>query len=301
MKKEVIIIPFFILSLLMFGSCKKKVPVPVNGKAVAADSVNLIMSKIVSHAEKLEYKQICNWLSHDSLALNFINTGYYNYNQTADVFKEAYSHMSAEKFMPKKTSTIALSPDVVLWLAYGNAWGADSAGRTFVQIIAETWLWQKLNGKWTVVHYHESTRHMPTTETKMRIEKSLARYANDLKNKNLASREMFPVLKDYLEHIADAKGVVFAFKPFLVNDDTTMKAQYMYRNNCMLVKTTLPKKFNYTRADWYKNSIIIRQYFWTEPYFDGGGCGTWVITCGVPVYNKNDQVVGVIAADLEVN
>ncbi len=59
----------------------------------------------------------------------------------------------------------------------------------------------------------------------------------------------------------------------------------------------VPENFDPTSSLWYQAAVSKKEIIWTDPYKDTGS-GNLVITIAKPVYNEDNQLVGVLGADL---
>ncbi|QEK11015.1 methyl-accepting chemotaxis protein [Crassaminicella thermophila] len=57
------------------------------------------------------------------------------------------------------------------------------------------------------------------------------------------------------------------------------------------------KSYDPTQRPWYKKAIQAKKLIWTKPYKDIS-TGEYVISAAIPVYDKNNELIGVLAADI---
>jgi sigma-B regulation protein RsbU (phosphoserine phosphatase) len=58
---------------------------------------------------------------------------------------------------------------------------------------------------------------------------------------------------------------------------------------------------DYTQMEWFQNGFAHDSCWWSEPYLDDSGSGTFVVSCSHPVYDKNGKVVAVVCVDLALD
>ncbi len=63
---------------------------------------------------------------------------------------------------------------------------------------------------------------------------------------------------------------------------------------------TYPENFDPRQQLWYTKAIEAQGAVWTEPFIETV-TGEMVTTVSMPVYNFNDEIVGVVAAEIELN
>ena len=57
---------------------------------------------------------------------------------------------------------------------------------------------------------------------------------------------------------------------------------------------------DYFKSSWFTEPVRTGKGCWSEPYFDESGAKTTVVTYAYPVWDQNDNIVGVCAADLSL-
>lgn len=61
----------------------------------------------------------------------------------------------------------------------------------------------------------------------------------------------------------------------------------------------LPADYDPTSRPWYQEAVAAKGFIWTDPYVDATS-GTLVLSAAEPVYDKNNQLMGVMAVDLSL-
>lgn len=96
-----------------------------------------------------------------------------------------------------------------------------------------------------------------------------------------------------------------AFEPYFFSNDLKYFSPYAYRKDSSIVSAMLGSpEYNYFIMDWYQIPAVLKQAYWSEPYFDEGGGGILLSTYSVPFYMKrNGQRVfgGVITIDISLD
>ncbi len=57
---------------------------------------------------------------------------------------------------------------------------------------------------------------------------------------------------------------------------------------------------DYFKSSWYTEPVRTGKGCWSEPYYDESGAKTYVVTYAYPVWDQDDKIVGVCAADLSL-
>lgn len=61
----------------------------------------------------------------------------------------------------------------------------------------------------------------------------------------------------------------------------------------------LPADYDPTSRPWYKGAVAANGFIWTDPYVDATS-GSLVLSAAKPVFDNNNQLVGVVAVDLSL-
>ncbi len=58
--------------------------------------------------------------------------------------------------------------------------------------------------------------------------------------------------------------------------------------------------YDYTAMDWYLVPKLLREPYWSDPYFDAGAGNIRMCTYSRPLFDGNDRFIGVLTADLPI-
>ncbi len=113
----------------------------------------------------------------------------------------------------------------------------------------------------------------------------------------------------FLTRLVDNNKVIFAsaigFEPGMYADNLYAFAPYAYQKNEETLTTDLwSPEYNYFIMDWYQIPAILKEPYWSEPYYDEGGGEALMTTCSVPFYLTKDrkrQFAGIITVDISLD
>ncbi len=95
-----------------------------------------------------------------------------------------------------------------------------------------------------------------------------------------------------------------AFEPGMFAPNVAAYAPYAYRNGEKIETINLwSPDYNYFIMDWYQIPAMLKESYWTEPYYDEGGADALLSTYSVPFYlNKGGERVlgGIITIDISL-
>ena len=121
-------------------------------------TINNLMQEIVVAAESRNWAKTFSRLSRKEGDLFFLNNRHYTLKSLLAFFGEEYGIMKSLMMRVVKSEVIVFSPDAAAWIGYGDGQiQRDDAAPETTYSFTETWIWQKIDGEWTVTHYHEST------------------------------------------------------------------------------------------------------------------------------------------------
>jgi uncharacterized protein (TIGR02246 family) len=119
-------------------------------------TVGALMEKLSRTAETFAAEKALAVLSDDADAVFFFDSKPCSKRQLIDTLTTIYATLQSMKINMDKPTITVLGPDAAVWAATGTATSVSKAGETFVETLNETWVWQRRNGAWRVVHSHES-------------------------------------------------------------------------------------------------------------------------------------------------
>ena len=106
---------------------------------------------------------------------------------------------------------------------------------------------------------------------------------------------IFNTLKNHLQNNPEVFATAFAFLPEIL-----CSCPVVLRDNNGFKKKDIAKEFMYASAVWYDVPVKQGKSVWSAPYFDIGKAGEDILltSYSVPVFDKNDKLIGVIISDL---
>lgn len=119
-------------------------------------TIDVMMKTMIAFAEKADIEQTFTDLSPDKKAVFFVNDKVYDRKSLLEAFRETFGKMRSQKIQLKDSKVILLGPDAAVWIAHGKGVTQDKEGGARKEALTETWVWQRDQGKWKVIHYHES-------------------------------------------------------------------------------------------------------------------------------------------------
>lgn len=296
----------FVFTLaLLFGcvtlnSCKEVKPFGETERGAISDTINLMMAKLIGHAEAANVDSTFQWLSSDSSSW-FVTGGFaYKRNEIISLFKTMYGNAKSQKIELLNSKVLVFSPESAAWIAVSKGNIVSNDGKITEQFLSETWIWQREAVGWRVIHYHESVLGLPDATIKAVVEKGLAALAATLSSKSPNPVEMPAILTDFLKKHPTVYGATLAFAPTETDGKKHTAAPYIYRSGNEFKQVDLPEAYDYTVSEWYALPVKSKTPCWSNPYYDAGGGGVVMITYSIPLYNNEGNLTGVLTSDLEV-
>ena len=148
------------LLLLAAGSAQADAAPPRDDVRVRAE-VGAAMESLIRAAGTLDAEKALAVLSDDADAVFFFDGRPYGKRQLIDALKTIYASLQSMRIRMVPPVITVLGPDAAVWAASGTATSVDKAGRTFVETLRETWVWQRRGGVWRVAHSHEAVAMTP--------------------------------------------------------------------------------------------------------------------------------------------
>lgn len=264
-------------------------------EADIAATINRLMEASTRTAmATLDAEKTLEPLSKDRDAVFFFGSKPYARGELIQVVRKMYGTFKSMSLKMDKVNVKVLGPDAAVWIAVGKGKAVSKSGESSEEYLLETWIWQKLEGKWQVVHYHESAASLPNAEKRGIIEKALSQFAAKLQKNPPTAQSIAGTIEKFLAKNPGIVGSAFALNPARGNKASF----YVYRSDTGFARRSTPTSYNYTEADWYAKSAHTGKTEWSEPYYDSDGAGLYMVTCSIPVYSKEKELLGVITADL---
>jgi len=287
------------MGTLFMTSCKA----PENGKndsKAVADTINSMMNEITKSACSLNADATFKYLSTDSTSV-FVSDGmHYSLSDLKAAFTKVYGGLKNQQIDIVFSDVLTPAAGTAIWTAYLKNSYTTKADQTVESYLCETWVWQHKAEGWKVIHYHESTMKLPSTEQKAVVETALGKLALEMSAKTPLPADMKAILTSFLTQNPTIYGATLAFAPTEVNGKTQEAAPYFYRSGGAITQTELPVTYNYTKSEWYAIPVQTKAPYWSKPYYDAQGGGVVMTTYSIPVYNKENVLTGVLTSDMEL-
>ncbi len=119
-------------------------------------TINALMDNVSRTAETLDAKKALSVLTDDKDAVFFFCSKPYNRQELEKKLAKIYGNLSSMKINMNKPSVKVLAPDAAVWIATGTSSSVSKSGEKYEELLTETWIWKKIDGKWKVIHYNES-------------------------------------------------------------------------------------------------------------------------------------------------
>lgn len=96
-------------------------------------------------------------------------------------------------------------------------------------------------------------------------------------------------------------GSSIAFEPNYFSENRKYFMAYSYKDGDSIKCTYLGSKdYDYFCMDWYLIPKLLKENYWSEPYYDEGGGNIIMSTYSHPMYDKNGHVYAIFTADISL-
>lgn len=289
-----------LVGLTIFSGCGEKKQFGDAEKQAVTDTINRLMTQLTGFAETANAEATFQWLDVDSNALFVSENWAHSRSDLVARFKALYHEIGSQKIEPVKSMVLVFSPESAAWIGVAKGKFEGKGGKKVEQILAETWIWQFKKEGWRVVHYHESIMNLPDASIKAEVEKGMIILAEKIHGRTLTPAEMPALLTEHLQKNPLIYGATFAFAPTTTDGKTHRAAPYLYRSGNEFKQVDLPEAFDYTVSEWYATPVETKSPAWSNPYFDAGGGGVVMVTYSIPMFDRENNLIGVLTSDVEV-
>ncbi len=288
------IVLFFSLAGCISVEVSETTALRAQDNSEAAAAVGKLMDDLTATALTLDAGKTLSPLATDKDAVFFFDSKPYTRGELADYMGKIYGSLKTMSMKWDRKYVKALGPDAAVWIAVGKGKSVAKTGENYEEYLTETWIWQKIEGKWQVVHSHESVVSLPNAEKRQKIEKALSQFAVELQNEPPAAEDIYGAIEKFLSRNPEILGSAYSMNPELGKKASS----YLFRNADKFERRSTPTSYDYAAADWYAKSVKSGKAEWSEPYYDIDGARIFMITCSIPVYGKDRKLLGVITADI---
>ena len=147
-------------------------------------------------------------------------------------------------------------------------------------------------------HYMERTQRVAKLETS--VESAVQATIGEVQV-HLDNPDMFYGITSRLVSNNDyIVGSAVAMRPGYYPQKDRLFAPFAYPEN--IDKQGQPRTkllpYDYTKQDWFAIPFENDSAIWTEPYFDKGGSDLLIRTYSLPIHGQNNEVIGILTADV---
>lgn len=291
--------------ILMLGSvsltgCKKNTGFGEKEKLAIADTINQMMDQVTRAAESADADSTFQWLSDDTSAVFMTGGMAFSFRELTSLFRHKYGKMKSQQMDMLSARTLVFSPDAAAWIGIIKEKSITKEDDVNEMFLVETWLWQRESSGWKVVHYHESWMVLPDACKKATVQYALEDLAKEIRGKTLKPADMPPVLTKFLKENPLIYGATLAFAPSETDGQKHWAAPYVYRSGSEFKEVNLPESYDYTISEWYAVPVDQKKPVWSNPYYDDGGGGVVMVTYSIPLYDQQNNLIGVLTSDVEL-
>ncbi|HPS20396.1 MAG TPA: nuclear transport factor 2 family protein [Candidatus Omnitrophota bacterium] len=152
------ILLFFMVAPLNAGAMDEKL------KQEIIDTINKKMDQIILYAEAVNADKMLADIAHDKDSAFFASRQKYGADRLIEAFRGMYAGMKGQDIAVMSSKVLVLGPEAAVWIATIKDVTENRESLKEQETLMETWVWQKIDGAWKVVHYHESA-FRPIEET----------------------------------------------------------------------------------------------------------------------------------------
>jgi len=302
MKKNYAFIALIVLcSSVLMTNCKNTGGFGEAQKSAVADTINQLMAKVTHYAEEAKVDSMFQWLSDDSASVFMTGGMAYSSREVNSLFGNEYKKIKSQQMEPLSRRVIVFSPDAAAWIGILKTKSISSEENVTEMFLVETWLWQRKPAGWEVVHYHESWMMLPDACKRATVEYALSDLAKELRGKAVKPADMPAILTGFLKQNPLIYGSTLAFAPVGTGGSAHFAAPYIYRQGTEYKQVDLPGSYDYTQSEWYAEPVIQKKPTWSNPYYDNGGGGVVMVTYSIPLYDVQNNLIGVLTSDIQLN
>jgi ketosteroid isomerase-like protein len=289
-----------VVGAVWLAGCKNTGELREQEKLAISDTINILMDQVMHFAENASADSTFQWLSDDSAAVFMTGGMAFSAQEITTLFRNAYGIIKSQQMDPLSTRTLVFSPEAAAWIGILKEKAISKEDEVTEKYIVETWLWQRENSGWKVVHYHESWMTLPDACKKATVEYALEDLAKDLRGKALKPADMPPILTKFLTENPLIYGATLVLAPSANDGKRQPAGPYVFRSGNEFKQVYLPEEFDYTLSEWYAVPVDQKKPAWSNPYFDDGGGGVVMVTYSIPMYDEQGNLTGVLTSDLDL-
>lgn len=124
-------------------------------------------------------------------------------------------------------------------------------------------------------------------------------------NTHYAEADLLSLMKSVIEYNDEIFGSCVAYEPHKFNDSIDKFAPYLYKSGDSIAFLSLAtNEYDYLNKAWYKDAKSHQRAIWTEPYYDEGGGGAYMVTHSIPLikeHKNSSEFVGILTIDVTLD
>jgi len=115
--------------------------------------------------------------------------------------------------------------------------------------------------------------------------------------------QYYELVRKMLERNTPIVGSAIAFEPNYYPQKGEHFSPYAYRtvDGTIDTKQLGSSEYEYHYMDWYQIPKLLKKNYWSEPYYDTGGGEQMMTTYSHPLYDKEDNMIAILTADVSLN
>jgi len=111
-------------------------------------------------------------------------------------------------------------------------------------------------------------------------------------------KELFSLLTEIVKSNTSINSMSIAYEPDAYGKKKRF-APYVFREKGKILTTDLAADTDYCSADWYSIPMLLKEPYWSEPYYSRAGDNILLVTYSVPIF-KNNKFLGIAAANISL-
>lgn len=132
-------------------------------------------------------------------------------------------------------------------------------------------------------------------------EAAIENYVWLLESRKNNPEELMGIIKTFVEVNENIAGSCIAFEPFVYPERGEYFMTYAHKTlKGVEGKLLGGTDYDYHCMDWYLIPKMLKQNYWSEPYFDEGGGNMIMTTFSRPLYDENGNIFAIFTADLSL-
>ncbi len=145
----------FVALTLFIGACSRE----MSDKQIATIEAEIRgqVELMLDAAEKLDIGALKSFIADDENTTVYLSNSALSVDSWLTEMGAIFNDLESQKVEIIQDEVIVFSPKYAMWKASakGAVKAVDAQGIS-EELLTETWIWQKIDGNWKVVHYHES-------------------------------------------------------------------------------------------------------------------------------------------------